>query len=165
MNSCIYTGKVFHERLAPRKNSFRYSVYLMYLDLDELPDLQKDQWMFGLNSWNILSFRDDDHFKFVKPGNDDIDAIAHENLKGVDFGRYIGKSTKERIRMLVKDLDLGFEAEKVFILTNLRVFGYVFNPVSFYFCFDADGVPRAMFSEVNNTFLDQKMYCTPIADQ
>ena len=65
----------------------------------------------------------------------------------------------------MQELGFDFEIEKVFILTNLRNFGYVFNPVSFYYCYDKNGVFRVLFSEVNNTFLDQKMYYTLIDDE
>lgn len=163
MNSCIYISKLFHERLAPRKNSFWYSTYMMYLDLDELVNLEKSQFLFSYNSRNILSFYDDDHFKFAKLKNTETDVIATENIP-INYDKYLNKNTKERIQILVQELNLWFEVDKVFILTNLRNFGYVFNPVSFYYCYDKDGVFRVMFSEVNNTFLDQKMYYTLIED-
>jgi hypothetical protein len=78
--------------------------------------------------------------------------------------KYVNKNTKERIQILAHELGFDFEIEKVFILTNLRNFGYIFNPVSFYYCFDKNGAFRVMFSEVNNTFHDQKMYYTLITD-
>jgi DUF1365 family protein len=72
--------------------------------------------------------------------------------------KYIGKNTRERIEIMIDELNLGFKLSKVFIMTNLRNFGYIFNPVSFYYCFNEAGQLRAMFSEVNNTFHDQKMF-------
>ena len=72
--------------------------------------------------------------------------------------KYIGKNTRERIEIMIKELNLGFNLSKVYIMTNLRNFGYIFNPVSFYYCFDEAGKLKAMFSEVNNTFHDQKMF-------
>lgn len=163
MNSCIYISKLSHERLAPKKNSFEYSIYMMYLDLDELPDLANDFSIFGYNRKNILSFYDEDHFKFLKATSGDYKIISQENVK-FEASKYINKNTKERIQILAQELGFDFDIEKVFILTNLRNFGYIFNPVSFYYCYDKNGVFRVLFSEVNNTFLDQKMYYTLIDD-
>ncbi|MEF3692530.1 MAG: DUF1365 domain-containing protein [Candidatus Moraniibacteriota bacterium] len=163
MNSCLYILKLFHERLEPRKNSFKYSIYMVYLDLDELDDLQKNNYIFGYNSKNILSFYDEDHFKFLNKTETNAKIIAGENVN-YDPQKYVGKNTKERIKILAKELNFDFEIEKVFIFTNLRNFGYIFNPVSFYYCFDKNGKFRVMFSEVNNTFHDQKMYYVLIDD-
>jgi DUF1365 family protein len=76
--------------------------------------------------------------------------------------KYIGKKTRERIGIMIEELGLGFELSKVYIMTNLRNFGYIFNPVSFYYCFNEKGDLKALFSEVNNTFHDQKMFYIPI---
>jgi DUF1365 family protein len=93
----------------------------MYLDLNELLDLQNNYYIFSYNSRNILSFYDDDHFKFIKPKNEDNSIITNENID-IDFSKYSNKNTKERIQILAKELKLNFEIEKVFILTNLRNF-------------------------------------------
>ncbi|NCT54714.1 DUF1365 domain-containing protein [Candidatus Falkowbacteria bacterium] len=164
MNSCIYISQLSHQRLEPKKNSFKYSIYMMYLDLDELPDLANNFSIFGYNRKNVLSFYDKDHFKFLKATSGDYKIIAQEHVS-FEASKYINKNTKERIQILVQELGFDFEIEKVFILTNLRNFGYVFNPVSFYYCYDKNGVFRVLFSEVNNTFLDQKMYYTLIDDE
>lgn len=157
MNSSIYICSLSHVRNKPARNAFRYEIYMMYLDLDELETLSKNFCLFSYNKWNVLSFNDSDHFKFVKKHNKIYDKIAQENVK-VSKEKYQDKSTKERIQIMISEIGLGFELGKVMIMTNLRNFGYIFNPVSFYFCFDKAGVLRAMFSEVNNTFRDQKMY-------
>ncbi|NTW22855.1 DUF1365 domain-containing protein [Candidatus Falkowbacteria bacterium] len=163
MNSCIYVSKLFHERLKPRKNAFRYSIYMMYLDLDELVELDKKYFTFGYNRKNILSFYDVDHFKFLYASTSDSQTIARENVS-FDPAKYINKNTKERIQIFAQELGFEFEIDKVFVLTNLRNFGYVFNPVTFYYCFDKSGTFRVLFNEVNNTFLDQKMYYILIDD-
>ena len=56
MNSCIYTGVIRHKREKPKPNAFKYNVYFMYLDLDELEELSSKFWFFGLNKWNVFSF-------------------------------------------------------------------------------------------------------------
>lgn len=157
MNSSIYHLKLIHERLQPRRNFFKYSSYMMYLDLDELENISKTLFLFGYNKNNILSFFDKDHFKFVSQKSSSAEVIARETVE-FKAEKYLNKSTKERLQILIEELGLNFELEKAYILTNLRNFGYIFNPVSFYYCFDKEDKFRAMFSEVNNTFGDQKMY-------
>ena len=157
MNSCVYTGQIKHRRVEPRKNSFTYNVYFMYLDMDELEEMQEKLFLFSLNSWNIFSFFDKDHFKFLDYKDEKKKLISREKIK-YNTAMYKTKKTKERIRIMIDELGLDFELAKVYIMTNLRNFGYIFNPVSFYYCFDKAGKLRALFSEVNNTFHDQKMY-------
>lgn len=135
----------------------------MYLDLDELEDLQKKRLLFSLNKWNVFSFFDQDHFKFINYDSPLKQKISRENVK-YDSRKYSGKNTREKIRIMIGELGLDFKPAKIFIMTNLRNFGYIFNPVSFYYCFDEAGKLRAMFSEVNNTFHDQKMFYIPIED-
>jgi DUF1365 family protein len=129
----------------------------MYLDLDELESVSKKLFLFGYNKWNALSFFDQDHFKFVSQKSKYAEIIARDTIN-FDASRYLNKNTKERLKILIEELKLNFELDKVCVLTSLRNFGYFFTPVSFYYCFDAAGKFRAMFSEVNNTFGDQKMY-------
>ncbi|MFA5185245.1 MAG: DUF1365 domain-containing protein [Patescibacteria group bacterium] len=163
MNSAVYTGKIFHNRTEPKKNSFIYSVYMMYIDLDELAELDKRFRLFSLNRFNVFSFFDQDHFRFLSQQDKDKQAIARENVK-YQIQHYQNKDTKGRIKALLKDAGMDFELGRVCVLMNLRVLGYVFNPVSFYYCFDTKGVFRVLVSEVNNTFGDQKMYFVPIDD-
>jgi uncharacterized protein len=157
MNSCIYNCKLWHERLKPKRNAFNYSIYLWYIDLDEINKLSELK-LFSYNGNNIFSLFDKDHFKFI----DQKKQIISKEKISYEPSKYKGKDLKNKIKVMVEELNLGFEPEKVFLLTNLRQFGYVFNPVSFYFCFDEKGACRAIFSEVNNTFHDQKMYFTNI---
>jgi uncharacterized protein len=154
MNSCAYPAVLEHDR--PGKNRFRYSIYLMYIDLDELNGLEDKLWLFSYNRWNLLSFYDDDHFLFVRQKGK-ADRIARETF---DYTRekYIGKDTKGRVAEALNELGLSFELGRVCILTNLRNLGYIFNPVSFYYCYDKEGKLRALLSEVNNTFREQKLY-------
>ena len=158
--SCIYECKLKHVRTKPKENRFTFSVFMFYIDLDELDKISGFSF-FSVNRWNIFSFYDDDHFKFLKQKGIS-EKIAKEN---VDFHKekYSG-STKDKMKTMISELKLGFEPHKIFLLTNARNFGYVFNPVSFYYCFDNRGKLRAMFSEVNNTFGEQKMYYTIIRD-
>jgi DUF1365 family protein len=130
---------------------------MVYLDLDELENLSHALFLFGYNKWNALSFFDKDHFKFVSQKSRNAEVIARETTN-FEATKYLNNNTKARLKILIGELKLGFELDKVYLLTSLRNFGYIFNPVSFYYCFDKTGKFKAMFSEVSNTFGDQKMY-------
>jgi len=153
MNSCAYACRIKHNR--PNKNRFSYNIYMMYLDLDELEALSKFK-LFSYNQWNLLSFYDKDHFLFVKQTGM-ADKIARRTFD-YTASLYRNKSTKERVRTAINELNLGFDLGRVYILTNARNLGYIFNPVSFYYCYDKKGTFRALLSEVNNTYRDQKLY-------
>jgi DUF1365 family protein len=164
MNSAAYLGRLAHARHFPKKNSFTYSVFMLYLDLDELPALDQRLRLFGLNRGALFSFHDRDHFKFIKQAADQTArTIAQENIKFTPE-KYQGLTTRERIAVLLQEAGLEFPLGRVQVLTNPRMFGYVFNPVSFYYCFDEAGTLQAMLSEVNNTHGDQKMYVCRIDD-
>lgn len=123
-----------HHRLEPLRNRFAYKVFMFSIDLDELDQLQSGLKLFSHNRWNIFNFRDADHLQFGKMS-------AKENIA-------------EYLRRNGIDLNNG----KVFLVTNLRTFGHIFNPVSFYFCFDGSGKPLCAVPEVGNTFGEMKMF-------
>lgn len=123
-----------HHRLEPLRNKFVYSVYMLYLDLDELDTLHKELRLFSRNRRNIFEFRDADHLSIV-PGD-----------------------VRHNIRAYLRRHGVEQEPARIFLLTHLRTFGHVFNPVSFYFCFAADGSPLCAVPEVGNTFGEQKPY-------
>ncbi|MCU0453866.1 MAG: DUF1365 domain-containing protein [Bacteroidetes bacterium] len=134
MNSCLYDGVVMHHRLRPLRNRFVYSVYMFYLDLDELDDLHRNFRFFSRNRFNLYSFRDADHLR-ITAGDLRANVVEYLRRNGVtaDVGR-------------------------IMLLTNVRVLGYVFNPVSFYYCYDRSGQPLCAVPEVGNTFGEQKAY-------
>ena len=123
MRSAIYEGTLMHARRSPVKNVFTYPVSYWLLDLDELPEIERKLALFAHNGRNVVSFRDRDHFDG-------------------------GPSAKQAVLELVADDSV----ERVLVLTQPRVFGYVFNPVSFYWCYRADGSLSCMVAELSNTF-------------
>lgn len=142
MNSCIYEGRVRHTRRKPVKHQFNYRLFMMYLDLDELPDLFRGKWLWSVSRPALARFRRRDH-------------LGPEN-----------KPLAECVRDLVE-----FESGRrpdgpVRLLTNLSYFGYCFNPVSFYFCFGTDGRSvEYIVAEVNNTpWGEQDTYVMPCTD-
>ena len=128
MESCIYEGRVRHTRNKPAVHSFSYRLFMMYLDLDELPSLFSKRWFWSISRPAIARFRREDH---VGP-NDQPLADSVRDLVAAETGRR--------------------PAGPVRLLTNLAYFGYRFNPVSFYYCFAADGeTVEFIVAEVNNT--------------
>jgi DUF1365 family protein len=127
MNSAIYRGWVRHRRFAPRAHSFRYPVFLMYLDLDELPDVFRGSRLWSAEKPALGWFRREDYgFEPDRP-------LAEEVRDRVE------RETGERPRGAVR------------MLTHARTFGHCFNPVSFYYCHDEAGQLRAFVGEITNT--------------
>ena len=126
MRSALYTGTLVHARREPRRNAFRYPVAYFLLDLDELPELDLRLRFLSVNRPNAVSFRDEDY----------LDGHA-EPLKE----RVVGFCAER-----------GREVERVLTLTQLRVLGYVFNPVTFHWCYGPDGTLACIVAELANTF-------------
>ena len=139
-NSKIYTGKVIHRRFKPKEHYFKYSVFSLLIDLDELEDIQKEISIFSYNKFNIISFFDKDH------GERDSSSLknwVYSNLK-----------------------TLGIEEEvKIKLLCYPRIFGYVFNPLSIFFVYDKNSKLIAILYEVKNTFGEQHTYVFKTNDE
>src|SRR5688572_21040647 len=113
MHSCIYTGWVRHRRYAPARNDFRYRLFMMYLDLNEVPAVFDRFWCWSATRPALARFkREDYHGDSALP----LDSA---------------------IRRTVRDVTGRLPTGPIRLLTHLRYFGYSFNPVSFYYCFDA----------------------------
>jgi DUF1365 family protein len=127
MRSCLYKGQVYHGRLTPAVNRFRYSLFLACLDLDELDTVFQGRWLWSVERPNLASFRRADHLR--RPGP-------------------LAKAVRDEVGR-----QLGFTpAGPIRLLTNLRHFGYCFNPISVYYCYGADGASlEAIVAEVHNT--------------
>ncbi len=128
MHSCIYEGTVWHRRYAEADHRFRRSLFMMYLDLDELDTVFDDYWLWSSSRFAIARFRRSDH-------------LGEE-----------GGLLSESVRSLVAK-KIGYRPTgPIRLLTQLRYFGYIINPVCFYFCFDSDGQQvEAVVAEVTNT--------------
>jgi hypothetical protein len=126
-------GEVLHRRLRPTEHAFRYAVYFLAIPLSQVEKLQRRG--FGLNRFNLLGF----HFR--------------------DHGARDGSHPLAWIRDLLAAEGLAAAADgEVWLQTFPRVLGYVFNPVSFWFCEDREGRVRAILAEVNNTFGERHAY-------
>lgn len=125
MRSAVYTGTLIHSRRTPARNSFRYPISFFVLDLDELEELDRRLRLFSVNRPNLVTLRDRDHFDGTMPVKEAAVRFCAE--RGVDVDR-------------------------VLMLAQLRVLGYVFNPVAFHWCYGPDGKLACMIAELNNTF-------------
>jgi len=134
VKSCIYSGEVMHCRTAPVPHTFRYPLAIFALDLDELPELDRRLRWFSANRRNVIAFHDCDHLD-RRPGSTKAKVLAFLRAHGIE-------------------LDDG----AVTLVTQCRMFGYVFNPVSFYFCHRPDGLLHCIVAEVNNTFGERYLY-------
>jgi DUF1365 family protein len=138
MNSCLYECTVMHHRLEPRVHRFRYRIFLCALELDEIDAMAAKLPLFSRNGRNLFAFHDDDHLAL--PGQEG--RTVREKLTAYLAAQGVAPPTRGR----------------VVLLTLPRMFGYVFNPVSFFYCFDAAGAPQCAVAEINNTFGEQKLY-------
>lgn len=128
MESCIYEGEVRHRRYRPVEHTFRYRMFMMYLDLDELDRVFDGSLSWTIEGRGLANFRRKDHH-----GRDDV-------------------PLDEAIRTLVADRTGRRPTGPVRLLTHLSYFGYRFNPVSFFYCFGEDGrALQAIVAEINNT--------------
>jgi len=122
VRSALYLGTLVHSRREPVRHSFRYPLSTFLIDLDELDELERRLTLVSVNRRNVVSICDRDHFD--------------------------GLPLKQAVLELIDDRSV----ERVLMLAQPRIFGYVFNPVSFFWCYRADGSLACMVAELNNTF-------------
>lgn len=134
MESALYLGKLRHRRFSPRDHQFTYPVFMAFLDVDRLPELMRVSPFSGYNKWNWTAYDERDHFSDPQ------------------------KPLRQRLREDAARSGVELPGGKIFLLTHLRYLGYVFNPVSFFYCYDAAGELAMILSEVNNTFGETHNY-------
>ena len=133
MNSCIYNGVVTHTRFKPVKHYLKYKTFSLFLDLDEIEKLDKTNPVFSFNKFNVFSFYNKDH------------------------GERDGKSLKDWALKNLKKFNIQENINKIKLLCYPRVFGYVFNPLSIFYCYE-NNILKVIFYEVKNTFNEQHTY-------
>ena len=138
--TALYAGVVTHRRFAPHRHFLRYRMFQMLLDLDEAPRLGRRLRLFSHNAFNLVAFRDRDH----GDGRDGpLRGWVEETLARAGIALGGG-----RIRLLCMP----------------AILGYVFNPLSIYYCHRRDGALAAMLYEVNNTFGERHAYLVQVQD-
>ncbi len=136
--SCLYMGRVMHRRLGAVSHKFTYRVFSLLVDLDELPALSGRLKLFSHNRFNLLAFLDRDH------------------------GPRDGRPLRPWIDKVLADAGLDLAGGRVRILCFPRLLGYVFNPLSIWFCHHRNGRLAAVLYEVKNTFGEQHCYLIPV---
>ncbi len=131
MHSALYHGWLDHRRLAPRRHAFRYRLFMAYLDLAELDQVFRGRWLWS-----------------SRPGR----GLALARFDRRDHLGDPAQPLDEAVRALVAERTGHRPEGPIRLLTHLRYFGHVFNPISFYYCFDAaDRGLETVVAEVNNT--------------
>jgi uncharacterized protein len=130
MNSCLYLGLMRHRRFLPKAHQFNYSVFMAWLDLDELD---------ALSSVGVRRNR-----------------FAAATFYDADYP--LGMPLKENVLARLESLTGERPEGRVMLLTQLRYCGFHFNPVNFYYCYDAGDTLRWVLAEVRNTPWNERHY-------
>ncbi|GAA6135976.1 DUF1365 domain-containing protein [Oceaniserpentilla sp. 4NH20-0058] len=130
--SAVYKGYVRHRRFEPIKHEFNYSIYMLYLDLDEISGLFGKHWFSSFNKRNLVSWMRKD---FYQPNEGNLKQVIIKNV--YDYANQQGVTMPSIAR--------------VAMLTHVRYFNIIFNPVTFYYCFDEHDNLLAILSEITNT--------------
>jgi uncharacterized protein len=161
--SAIYVGTVTHQRLRPVRHRLSYRVFALLIDLDELPHLHRTLHLFSRGRFNLYAFHDRDHGDGLPGRRGEIFTECDRPVRPQDLNR------EDKRIGLRTDVDRRLAAAgitdcngPVRILCYPRILGYVFNPLSTYFCHRADGTLGAILYEVNNTFGDRHCYAIPV---
>lgn len=157
MNSRIFECNVMHERFSPRRHRFDYSIFMLAIDLDELPRIDREFRLLSVNAPNVYSFRESDHLPTGEP--------IHNPTSAPDPTRKepacaVG-TLKDRVSACLRENGIEKPLGRVELITMPRILGYQFNPVSFYFCHSTGGEPLAAIAEVTNTFREVKVFVLP----
>ena len=136
--SALYRGTVSHTRLAPFRHSFEYRVFYGLFDIDELDRLDRGLRLFSVDRFNLFSLHTGKH----GPGD--------------------GGSVRRWIDDLLAENGIDLDGGLVRLLAFPRVLGYVFDPISIWYCYGLDDELRAVIHEVRNTFGDKHWYVVPI---
>ena len=133
-SSKIYVGKVIHRRFKPKNHYFKYRVFSLLIDLDDLNDIDNKIKLFSYNKFNIISFFDKDH------------------------GDRDGTSLKNWVKKKLENIGVDNKEIKIKLFCYPRILGYVFNPLSVFFIYDKYDNIISLFYEVKNTFGEQHTY-------
>jgi uncharacterized protein len=138
LRSTLYAGTVTHRRVRPRPHRLRYRVFWMLLDLDQIDRLPRRLRLFSHNRFNAVSFFDADH------------------------GDASGRRLRDQVEGHLRAAGLATDGGAIRLFCMPRVFGYGFNPLSVYFCYQRDGSLAAILYEVHNTFRERHSYLIPV---
>jgi DUF1365 family protein len=140
LSSVIYRGHVRHRRFSPVEHEFRYSLFMMYMDLREIDSLFAGRWLWSASRPAVAWFRRRDHF-----GDPDV-------------------PLDRAVRDVVQERTGRRPQGPIGLLTHLRYFGICINPVSFFYCYEPSGASlEAVVAEVHNTPWNER-HCYVLSD-
>jgi DUF1365 family protein len=149
VNSCLYECQILHQRFTPKAHRFVYRIFMFAFDLDEIAALPKRLALFSNQRRNVYNFCERDFLPTTE--------IIHQPTPpGPAPAPSAGLKDRVIAHLAAHGIDLA--GGRVMLITLPRVFGYQFNPVSFYFCYDQQGRPVASIAEVSNTFKEMKPF-------
>lgn len=134
MDSAIYTGTLRHRRFKPVEHAFTYPVFMVLLEVDQIPALMNISAFSSYNRFNWAAFDERDHFGDPR------------------------HSLRDRLRVDAGSHGLALPDGPIYLLTNLRYLGYNFNPISLFYCCHRDGTIGSILAEVNSTFGESRNY-------
>lgn len=138
--SAIYPGHVVHTRFRPVRHRLRHRMLWLLLDIDELPALSRRLRLLSVNRFNLASFHDSDH------------------------GAGKGEPVRLQVERMLRQAGVQADGGAIRVLCMPRLLGAVFNPLSVFLCYRADGGLCATIYEVNNTFGERHSYLLPVVD-
>jgi DUF1365 family protein len=138
-SGAIYAGEVVHQRFAPRRHRLRYRLFQMLIEVDAAPALGRRLRLFSHNRPNLFSLHDADHGDGERGS---LRAFAERTLAAAG---------------------VSLPGGRILIQCMPRILGYVFNPLTLYYCHDGRGALAAMIYEVHNTFGQRHSYVIPVA--
>lgn len=131
INHKLYEGTIVHERFFPRHHKLSYGFFQVYVDLDDIDSLASQSRWWSVEKFNLVSFRRKDYLA----GDPDLKKAVIDRIHSETGKSFSGK---------------------VFLLASLRYWGYCYNPVSFYFCYDSSDQLCFILDEINNTPWNQR---------
>lgn len=134
----LYLGVVTHVRTRPRRHVLRYRVFQVLLDIDQLPDLDRRLRLLNINRPGLMSFNERDH------------------------GERTGAPLRDFVDQVLAEVGRSPSAGQILVQCMPRVLGYVFNPLTLYYCHDADGALSDVVLQVHNTFGGRHAYVLPV---
>ncbi|MEM7784103.1 MAG: DUF1365 domain-containing protein [Planctomycetota bacterium] len=138
--SCIYEGTVRHRRNFPKSRQFDFKLFLFFLDIDQIESIFSESTFYSSTQRSFARFLHTEHL-----------------IHCLDAG-----SLRQRAELTLSAHGVSTHPNKIFLLTQLRYFGFAMNPLSLFYCYDDDGILFAVIAQVNNTpWGEQHVYVIP----
>ncbi len=163
LKSCLFECEIWHQRSQPKPHVFRHKHFMFYIALEESKLFHSQLRLFGVDESRLCVLRSQDHF----PSDNHLssnDRQPSREQHSADDAHTSGSSRLEslslidRVNLVARRGGVREKVEKIRILTNVRIFGYAFNPISIFYCLNADEKLLCCICEVGNTFGEKKPF-------